>query len=191
MIPKSDRNSQGSSKESRSLLISADRRMVGCHPMANGHGSNEPETTRTEPKRTDTTEKPTSQREAMMAGGLQVPSKIDETQTKLTRKTKLKNDGCPWWRAWKRHSRKLTKTGWFRNHSSRVVTRGLRAPGALSRRFTRRDDSSSSGNRASRKNRRRRSAPGGRHLWMLRRRRPRRRAAASRRNDASHSSPQR
>ena len=62
MIPKSDRNSQGSSKESRSLLISADRRMVGCHPMANGHGSNEPETTRTEPKGTDanrTTCKPT------------------------------------------------------------------------------------------------------------------------------------
>ncbi len=62
MIPKPDRNSQGSSKESRSLLISADRRMVGCHPMANGHGSNEPETTRTEPKGTDanrTTCKPT------------------------------------------------------------------------------------------------------------------------------------
>lgn len=53
MIPKSDRNSQGSSKESRSLLISAGRRMVGCHPMANGHGSNEPETTRTEPKGAD------------------------------------------------------------------------------------------------------------------------------------------
>ncbi len=57
MIPKPDRNSQGSSKESRSLLISADRRMVGCHPMANGHGSNEPETTRTEPKGTDTNRK--------------------------------------------------------------------------------------------------------------------------------------
>lgn len=53
MIPKSDRNSQGSSKESRSLFVSAGRRMVGCHPMANGHGSNEPETTRTEPKGTD------------------------------------------------------------------------------------------------------------------------------------------
>lgn len=53
MIPKSDRNSQGSSKESRSLLVSAGRRMVGCHPMANGHGSNEPETTRTEPKGTN------------------------------------------------------------------------------------------------------------------------------------------
>lgn len=26
--------------------------MVGCHPMANGHGSNEPETTRTESKGT-------------------------------------------------------------------------------------------------------------------------------------------
>ena len=57
----------------------------------------------------------------MMAGDLQVPSKIDETQTKL------KNDGCPWWRAWKRHSRKLTKTDWFRNHSSRVATGGLQA----------------------------------------------------------------
>ena len=62
MIPKSDRSSQGSSKESRSLFVSAGRRMVGCHPMANGHGSNEPETTRTEPKGTDanrTTCKPT------------------------------------------------------------------------------------------------------------------------------------
>lgn len=57
MIPKSDRNSQGSSKESRSLLVSADRRMVGCHPLTNGHGSNEPETTRTEPKGTDTNRK--------------------------------------------------------------------------------------------------------------------------------------
>ena len=53
--------------------------------MANGHGSTEPETTRTEPTRT---EEPASRREAMMAVGLQVPSKIDETQTKLTRKNK-------------------------------------------------------------------------------------------------------
>lgn len=57
MIPKSDRNSQGSSKESRSLLVSAGRRMVGCHPMANGHGSNKPETTRTKPKGTDANRK--------------------------------------------------------------------------------------------------------------------------------------
>lgn len=42
-----------------------------------------------------------------MADGLQAPSKTRETQTKLTRKTKLKNDGCTWWRAWKCHSRKL------------------------------------------------------------------------------------
>ena len=160
--------------------------------MANGHASNEPETTRTEPKIADAnrkTRKPTRGSDGgWLAGAVEKPGELKRNSPG---KTKLKNDGCPWWRAWKRHSRKLTKTGWFRNHSSRVVTRGLRAPGALSRRFTRRDDSSSSGNRASRKNRRRRSAPGGRHLWMLRRRRPRRRAAASRRNDASHSSPQR
>lgn len=31
--------------------------MVSCHPMANGHGSNEPETTRTEPKGTDANRK--------------------------------------------------------------------------------------------------------------------------------------
>ena len=36
-----------------------------------------------------------------MADGLQAPSKTRETQTKL------KNDGCTWWRAWKCHSRKL------------------------------------------------------------------------------------
>ena len=47
-------NSEGSSRKSRSLPISTGKRMVGCHPMANGHGSNEPETTRTEPKGTDT-----------------------------------------------------------------------------------------------------------------------------------------
>lgn len=52
MVSQSSKNSEGSSKESRSLLVSAGRRMVGCHPMANGHGSNEPETTRTEPKGT-------------------------------------------------------------------------------------------------------------------------------------------
>lgn len=40
--------------------------------MANGHGVTEPETTRTESTRT---EEPASRREAMMAGGLQVPSK--------------------------------------------------------------------------------------------------------------------
>lgn len=39
-------------KKTRSLPVSAGRRMAGCHPMANGHGSNEPETTRTEPKGT-------------------------------------------------------------------------------------------------------------------------------------------
>lgn len=50
MIPKSDRNSQGSSKESRSLLVFAGRRMVKCHPKANGHASNRPETAQTEPK---------------------------------------------------------------------------------------------------------------------------------------------
>lgn len=51
--------------------------------MANGHASNEPETTRTEPTRA---ERPASRREAVMADGLQAPSKTRETQTKLTRK---------------------------------------------------------------------------------------------------------
>ncbi|MDU1908209.1 MAG: hypothetical protein E6760_07135, partial [Eggerthella sp.] len=41
------------------------------------------ERNRREPTRT---EEPASRREAMMAGGLQVPPKIYETQTKLTRK---------------------------------------------------------------------------------------------------------
>ena len=125
MIPKSDRNSQGSSKESRSLFVSAGRRMVGCHPMANGHGSNEPETTRTEPKGTDAnrrTCKPTRGND----GG-----RCRRKSTKLKRnspgKTKLKNDGCPWRRAWKCHSRKLTKTVGFRYYSSRVAAEGLRA----------------------------------------------------------------
>ena len=166
--------------------------MVGCHPMANGHASNEPETTRTEPKIADAnrkTRKPTRGSDGgWLAGAVEKPGELKRNSPG---KTKLKNDTCPWWRTCECHSCKLTRAGKFRFHSSRVVTRGLRAPGALSRRFTRRDDSSSSGNRASRKNRRRHSAPGGRHLWMLRRRRPRRRAAASRRNDASHSSPQR
>lgn len=48
--------------------------------MANGHASNEPETTRTELNGTE------SRREAVMMDGLQVSSKNRETQTKLTRK---------------------------------------------------------------------------------------------------------
>ncbi len=76
-------NPKGSSESSRSLFVSAGRCMAGCHPMANGHASNEPETTRTEPTRA---ERPASRREAVMADGLQAPSKR---------------------RAWKCHSRKL------------------------------------------------------------------------------------
>ena len=83
MIPKSDRNSQGSSKESRSLLVSAGRRMVGCHPMANGHGSNEPETTRTEPKGTDAnrkTCKPTRDNDGgRLAGAVENQGNSNET----------------------------------------------------------------------------------------------------------------
>ena len=85
VVPQSDKNSEGSSRKTRSLSVSAGRRIVGCRPMANGHGSTEPETTRTKPTRT---EEHASRREAMMAVGLQVPSKIDEAQTKLTRKNK-------------------------------------------------------------------------------------------------------
>lgn len=76
-------NPKGSSESSRSLFVSAGRCMAGCHPMANGHASNEPETTRTEPTRA---ERPASRREAVMADGLQAPSKTRATQTKLTRK---------------------------------------------------------------------------------------------------------
>ena len=61
MVSQSGKNSEGSSRKTRSLPVSAGRRIVGCHPMANGHGSTEPETTRTEPTRT---EEPASRREA-------------------------------------------------------------------------------------------------------------------------------
>ena len=61
MIPKSDRNSQGSSRKSRSLVVSAGKRMTRCHPRTNGHASNRPETAQTEPKGAEanrTTRKP-------------------------------------------------------------------------------------------------------------------------------------
>lgn len=79
------------------------------------------------------TEEPASRREAMMAGGLQVPSKTGELKRNSPGKTKLKNDRCLWWRVRKRHSRKLTKTSWFRrNHPSRAAAGGLRPETALS-----------------------------------------------------------
>lgn len=129
MIPKPDRNSQGSSKESRSLLVSADRRMVGCHPMANGHGSNEPETTRTEPKGTDTnrkTYKPTRGNDGgRLAGAVENRRNSNETHPEKRNSRMTVAPGGEPGSVILANSRR--RTNGFRHYSSRVTAKGLRA----------------------------------------------------------------
>lgn len=103
--------------------------MVGCHPMANRAWVERPETTRTEPKGIDAEPeepgKPTRGNDGgRLAGAAENRRNSNETHPE---KRNSRMTDAPWRRAWKCHSRKLTKTVGFRYYSSRVAAEGLRA----------------------------------------------------------------